>query len=131
MSARQLSCRAPAKISLALAVCSLTMMVSGTCVSGGPTARTALSSLRAPVSVTTTVAFPAPARHLVAPWDLLEQCYYDNIYSPGYIHCLFLIHFPAMSSQLSTAASGRARYNDVDQRVQQSKEKINGHRLAS
>lgn len=55
-SARQLSRSAPAKISLALAVCSFTMSVRGEEVSGGPTALTARSSRRAPVSVTTTGA---------------------------------------------------------------------------
>ncbi len=67
-SARQLSWRAPAKISDAEAVCSLTMTVSGAAVSGGPSARTALSSLRAPVSVTTTVIPSAiAAEHSVTP----------------------------------------------------------------
>ena len=61
-SARQLSRSAPAKISLALAVCSFTRMVSGRLVSGSPTALTALSSLSAPLCVTTIGALSA-AQH--------------------------------------------------------------------
>lgn len=63
-SARQLSCSAPAKISDADAVCSLTITVSGAAVSGGPTARTARSSFREPVSVTTTVIPSAATQQL-------------------------------------------------------------------
>ena len=58
-SALQLSRRAPAKISLALAVCSFTRMVRGRVVSGSPTALTALSSRFAPVCVTTMGALSA------------------------------------------------------------------------
>lgn len=58
-SALQLSLKAPAKISLALAVCSFTRMVRGFDVSGSPTALTALSSLIAPVCVTTMGALSA------------------------------------------------------------------------
>lgn len=60
-SALQLSRKAPAKISLALAVCSFTRMVRGRVVSGSPTAVTALSSLIAPVCVTTMGALSAHA----------------------------------------------------------------------
>ena len=58
-SALQLSRKAPAKISLALAVCSFTRMVRGRVVRGSPTALTALSSLNAPVCVTTMGALSA------------------------------------------------------------------------
>lgn len=58
-SALQLSRSAPAKISLALAVCSFTNMVSGRVVKGSPDALTALSSLCAPLCVTTIGALSA------------------------------------------------------------------------
>mmetsp|Transcript_6017 Transcript_6017/g.14578 ORF Transcript_6017/g.14578 Transcript_6017/m.14578 type:complete len:422 (-) Transcript_6017:117-1382(-) len=55
-TARQLSCSAPARISLALAVCSFTSSVSGTWLRGGPAAVTRSSGRVGGPLVITTVA---------------------------------------------------------------------------
>ena len=63
--ALQLSCTAPAKISLALADCWLMSTVSGACVRAGPRASKGLFLTWPRPSVTTTVA-PSAATQVIS-----------------------------------------------------------------